>query len=161
MVYWEAVLPSTLKVSKFRASVLLIGDLSEVSTAPLQWTHARTQARTHMRPAFYHQLPSAAQAAFTAGQRWRVGALFKRWRVIHRRDDADSSQCLLGKLWRHTLCGMQRRRCRPTDGRAHNVPIRLMDVSDRIFSHASYIEQQLATWATWARANTHLSKPFV
>lgn len=77
MVYWEPILLSTLKVSKFRASALLIGDLFEVSTRPLHGVcvHARMCAR--MCPAVYHNLLSAVQAAFTACRCGRVGALFQ------------------------------------------------------------------------------------
>lgn len=68
---------STLKVSKYRVSVLLIGDLFEVSTAPLHWVCVHAGMFACMCPAFYHSLLSAVQAAFTVCHSGRVGDLFQ------------------------------------------------------------------------------------
>lgn len=76
-VYWEPILLSTLKVSKFRASVLLIGDLLEVSTRPLHWVCVHAWMCACMCPTFYRKLLSAVLAAFTVCHCGRVGALFK------------------------------------------------------------------------------------
>lgn len=124
MVYWEPILLSTLKVSKFRASVLLIGDLLEVSTRPLHWVCVHACMCACMCPAFYRNLLSAVWAAFMVCHCGRVGALFKggilsTHMTIPTPPDVSGEMMTTHYVW--YAMAHQWWRCRQTNGRAQNI----------------------------------------